>query len=155
MCHRVIVGDESHEGAVHMQVTTIGIDLAKNVFQVHGVDANERVVFNKPLRRSQVLPFFAKLAPCLIGMEACASAHYWARELKKLGHNVRLMPAKDVMAYVKRGKNDAIDAAAGCEAVRCNRQQDRAHRLGGADQEGDLPCSDECCLNSEGSVMER
>jgi transposase len=101
-----------------MQVTTIGIDLAKNVFQVHGVDANERVVFNKPLRRSQVLPFFAKLAPCLIGMEACASAHYWARELKKLGHNVRLMPAKDVMAYVKRGKNDAIDAAAGCEAVR-------------------------------------
>ena len=68
-----------------MQVTTIGIDLAKNVFQVHGVDANERVVFNKPLRRSQVLPFFAKLAPCLIGMEACASAHYWAREVKKLG----------------------------------------------------------------------
>lgn len=105
-------------GAVHMQVTTIGIDLAKNVFHVHGVDANEKVVFNKPLRRSQVLPFFAKLAPCLIGMEACASAHYWARELEKLGHNVRLMPAKDVMAYVKRGKNDAIDAAAACEAVR-------------------------------------
>jgi len=89
-----------------MQVTTIGIDLAKNVFRVHGVDANDKVVFNKP-----------KLAPCLIGMEACASAHYWARELKKLGHNVRLMPAKDVMAYVKRGKNDAIDAAACCEAV--------------------------------------
>ena len=100
-----------------MQVTTIGIDLAKNVFQVHGVDADEKVIFNKPLRRSQVLPFFAKLAPCLIGMEACASAHFWARELKKLGHNVRLMPAKDVMAYVKRGKNDAIDAAACCEAV--------------------------------------
>jgi transposase len=95
----------------------MGIDLAKNVFRVHGVDANEKVVFNKPLRRSQVLPFFAKLAPCLIGMEACASAHYWARGLKKLGHNVRLMPAKDVMAYVKRGKNDAIDAAACCEAV--------------------------------------
>ena len=101
-----------------MQVTTIGIDLAKNVFQVHGVDANDKVLFNKPLRRSQVLPFFAKLAPCLIGMEACASAHYWARELKKLGHNVRQMPAKDVMAYVKRGKNDAVDAAASCEAVR-------------------------------------
>jgi transposase len=101
-----------------MQVTTIGIDLAKHVFQVHGVDANDKVVFNKPLRRSQVLPFFAKLAPCLIGMEACASAHYWARELKKLGHDVRLMPAKDVKAYVKRNKNDAVDAAACCEAVR-------------------------------------
>jgi len=101
-----------------MQVITIGIDLAKNVFQVHGVDANDKVVFNKPLRRSQVLPFFAKLAPCLIGMEACASAHYWARELKKLGHDVRLMPAKDVKAYVKRSKNDSVDAAACCEAVR-------------------------------------
>jgi hypothetical protein len=103
-----------------MQVTKIGIDLAKNVyqFQVHGVDANDMVVFNKPLRRLQVLPFLAELAPCLIGMEACASAHYWARELKKLGHTIRLMPAKDVMAYVKRGKNDAIDAAACCETVR-------------------------------------
>jgi hypothetical protein len=91
MCHRVIVRDVHIEGAVHMQVITIGIDLAKHVFQVHGVDANNKVVFNKPLRRSQVLPFFAKLAPCLIGMEACASAHDWARELKKLGHDVRLM----------------------------------------------------------------
>jgi len=100
-----------------MQVITIGIDLAKNVFQVHGVDANDKVVFNKPLRRSQVLPFFAKLGPCLIGMEACASAHYWGRELKKLKHNVRLMPAKDVKAYVKRNKNDAVDSAACCEAV--------------------------------------
>jgi transposase len=118
MCHKVIVGNESLEGTVHMQVITIGIDLAKNVFHVHGVDANDKVVFNRPLRRSQVLPFFAELAPCLIGMEACASAHYWARELKKLGHSVRMMPAKDVMAYVKRGKNDAIDAAACCEAVR-------------------------------------
>ena len=116
MCHKAIVRDNPIEGAVQMQVTTIGIDLAKNVFHVHGVDANDKVVFNKPLRRSQVVPFFAKLAPCLIGMEACASAHFWARELKKLGHNVRLMPAKDVMAYVKRGKNDAIDAGAGCEA---------------------------------------
>ena len=82
-----------------MQVSTIGFDIAKNVFQVHGIDASEQVVFNKPLRRSQVLPFFAKISPCLIGMEACASAHYWARELTKLGHNIRLMPAKDVMAY--------------------------------------------------------
>ena len=101
-----------------MQATTIGIDLAKNVFQVHGVDAHDKVVFNRPLRRSKVLPFFGKLAPCLIGMEACASAHYWARELKKLGYDVRLMPAKDVKAYVKRNKNDAVDAAACCEAVR-------------------------------------
>ena len=101
-----------------MQVSTIGFDIAKNVFQVHGIDASEKVVFNKPLRRSQVLPFFAKISPCLIGMEACASAHYWARELKKLGHDVRLMPAKDVKAYVKRNKNDAVDAAACCEAVR-------------------------------------
>jgi transposase len=101
-----------------MQVTTIGIDLAKHVFQVHGVDANDKVAFNKPLKRAQLLPFLAKHAPCLIGMEACASAHYWAREIKKLGHDVRLMPAKDVKAYVKRNKNDAVDAAACCEAVR-------------------------------------
>jgi transposase len=101
-----------------MQVSTIGIDLAKNMFQVHGIYANEKVAFNKPLRRTQLLPFLAKLSPCLIGMEACASAHYWAREIKKLGHDVRLMPAKDVKAYVKRNKNDAADAAACCEAVR-------------------------------------
>src|SRR5262249_40698394 len=101
-----------------MQVSTIGFDIAKNVFQVHGIDASEKVVFNKPLRRSQVLPFLAKISPCLIGMEACASAHYWARELKKLGHDVRLMHAKDVKAYVKRNKNDAVDAAACCEAAR-------------------------------------
>ena len=101
-----------------MQVTTIGLDIAKNVFQVHGIDANEKVVVRKQLRRSQVLAFFAALAPCLIGMEACATAHYWARELTKLGHKVRLMPAKDVKAYLKRNKNDAADAAAICEAVR-------------------------------------
>src|SRR6516164_11071907 len=101
-----------------MQAVTIGIDLAKHVFQVHGVSAGDKVVFSKPLRRAQMLPFFARLKPCLIGMEACASAHYWARELKKIGHEVRLMPAKDVKAYVKRNKNDAIDAAACCEAVR-------------------------------------
>ncbi len=101
-----------------MQITTIGFDLAKNVFQVHGIDGCEKVMVQKQLRRAQVLPFFAKLAPCLIGMEACASAHYWAREIRKLGHDVRLMPAKDVKAYVKRNKNDAVDAAACCEAVR-------------------------------------
>src|SRR5216684_4201324 len=79
-----------------MQITTIGLDIAKNVFQVHGIDANEKVVVRKQLRRSQVIAFFEALAPCLIGMEACATAHYWARELTKLGHEVRLMPAKDV-----------------------------------------------------------
>src|SRR5262250_1798868 len=92
-----------------MQVITIGIDLAKNVFQVHGVAANDKVVFNKPLRRSQVLPFFAKLPPCLIGMEACASAHYWARELKKLGHDVRLMQHR-VRDLLIRQRTQAINA---------------------------------------------
>src|SRR6476646_1472918 len=105
-------------GAVQMQITTIGLDIAKNVFQVHGIDADEKVVVRKQLRRSQVRAFFEALPPCLIGMEACASAHYWARELRKLGHEVRLMPAKDVKAYVKRNKNDAVDAEASCEAVR-------------------------------------
>jgi transposase len=97
-----------------MQVTTIGLDLAKRVFQIHGIDAAEKVVVRRQLRRSQVMGFFEALAPCLIGMEACATAHYWARELTKLGHEVRLMPAKDVKAYVKRNKNDAADAEAIC-----------------------------------------
>ena len=101
-----------------MQITTIGFDLAKNVFQVHGIDADEKVVTRKQLRRGQVIGFFAALPPCLVGMEACATSHYWARELAKLGHEVRLMPAKDVKAYLKRNKNDAADAAAICEAVR-------------------------------------
>ena len=101
-----------------MQIITIGLDIAKNVFQVHGIGAGERVVIRKQLRRSQVLAFFEAVPPCLIGMEACATAHYGARELTKLGHQVRLMPAKDVKAYVKRNKNDAADAEAICEAVR-------------------------------------
>jgi hypothetical protein len=83
---RVIVAIESHQRAIDMQVTTIGLDIAKNVFQVHGIDAAEKVVVRKQLRRSQVLAFFKALPPCLIGMEACATAHYWARELTKLGH---------------------------------------------------------------------
>jgi transposase len=99
-----------------MQVTTIGLDIAKNVFQVHGIDAAEKVVVRKQLRRSQVMAFFKGLPPCLVGMEACATAHY--RELMKLGRRLRLMPAKDVKAYVKRNKNDAADAEAICEAVR-------------------------------------
>jgi transposase len=99
------------------RISTIGIDLAKKVFQVHGVDAEGKVVVARKLRRKEVLGFFAKLPPCLIGMEACGSAHYWAREIAKLGHTVKLMPPKYVKAYVKRGKTDAIDAAAICEAV--------------------------------------
>jgi transposase len=98
-------------------VTTIGIDLAKKVFQVHGVDAEGKVVVARKLRRKEVFAFFAKLVPCLVGMEACSSAHYWAREIAKLGHSVKLMPPKYVKAYVKRGKTDAGDAAAICEAV--------------------------------------
>ena len=101
-----------------MEVTTIGLDIAKNVFQVHGIDVAEKVVVRKQLRRGQMLAFFGALPPLLVGMEACATAHYWARELMKLGHQVRLMPAKDVKAYVKRNKNDAADAEAICEAVR-------------------------------------
>src|SRR5216117_3559675 len=119
-----------------MQVTTIGLDIAKNVFQVHGIDAAEKVVVRKQLRRSQVLAFFKALPPCLIGIEACATAHYWARELTKLGHRVRLMPAKDVKAYVKRNKNDAADAEAICEAVR--RPTMRFVRIKSAEQQGQL-----------------
>jgi transposase len=100
-----------------MQVTTIGLDLAKSVFQVHAVDAAGRVVIARALRRGQMLAFFAKLPPCLVGMEACSTAHHWAREIRKLGHDVRLMPPAYVKAYVRRGKNDAADAAAICEAV--------------------------------------
>ena len=99
------------------EVTTIGVDLAKNVFQVHGVDAAGATVIRRQLRRRQVLSFFKKQAPCLVGMEACASAHYWAREMAALGHEVKLMPPRYVKAYVKRNKNDAADAEAICEAV--------------------------------------
>ena len=100
-----------------MQVTTVGLDLAQNIFQVHGITANGTVAFNKSLRRAQLLQFFEKLEPCLIGMEACGSGHHWARQFQKLGHEVRLMPAMYVKAYVKRGKSDAIDAEAICGAV--------------------------------------
>lgn len=100
-----------------MQVTTIGLDLAKNVFQAHGITASGKVVFNRALRRRQVLAFFEKLEPCLVGMEACSTSHYWGRELTKLGHEVKLMPPAYVKPYVKRGKTDAADAEAICEAV--------------------------------------
>jgi transposase len=100
-----------------MNIKRIGIDLAKQVFQVHGVDHQEKSVLRKPLHRSHMLNFFAKLPPCLIGMEACSSAHYWARELQKLGHTVKLMAPQFVKPYVKGNKNDANDAEAICEAV--------------------------------------
>ena len=100
-----------------MQVIRFGIDLAKSVFQVHGVDASGAVVVQRQLRRGQLLKFFARQAPALIGMEACGSAHYWAREMVRLGHDVKLMPPSYVKAYVRRGKNDARDAEGCCEAV--------------------------------------
>jgi transposase len=100
-----------------MKITTIGIDLAKNVFQVHGVDERGKVALKKQLKRVQVLPFFANLPPCLIGMEACASAHYWARKLQALGHTVKLMAPQFVKPYVKSNKHDVADAEAICEAV--------------------------------------
>src|ERR1700730_14045919 len=99
-------------------IPPIGLDLPKSVFQGHGVDEAGEVVARKRLRRGQMLTFFAGLSPCLIGMEACATAHYWARELRALGHEVRLMPPQYVKAFLKRNKNDAADAEAICEAVR-------------------------------------
>jgi transposase len=100
-----------------MQVATIGLDLAKHVLQVHGVDAAGKVVLRRRLRRAQAAEFFAALPPCLVGVEACGTAHHWARVIRSLGHEVRLMPPQYVKAYVRRGKNDAADAAAICEAV--------------------------------------
>ena len=98
-------------------ITTIGLDIAKSVFQVHGVDAGGQVVMRRQLKRRYVLTFFQKLPPCLVGIEACASSHHWSRELGALGHTVRLMPPAYVKPYVKRQKNDAADAEAICEAV--------------------------------------
>ncbi len=100
-----------------MEITTIGLDIAKRVFQAHGVDASGKAVLRRKLQRTEVLAFFAGLPPCLVGIEACATAHYWAREIKALGHEVRLMPPSYVKPYVKRGKTDAADAEAICEAV--------------------------------------
>ena len=99
------------------EITTIGLDLAKHVFQVHGIDPEGTTVLRRRLRRNQVLAFFSRLPRCVVGLEACATAHYWARELGALGHEVRLMPAQYVKAYIKRNKHDAADAEAICEAV--------------------------------------
>lgn len=100
-----------------MQVTTVGLDLAKNIFHVHGVTDDGEVAFNRALRRAQLLKFFERLEPCLVGIEACGTSHHWARELIRLGHDVKLIPPIYVKPYVKRGKSDAADAAAICEAV--------------------------------------
>jgi transposase len=98
-------------------ITTIGLDIAKSVFQVHGVDAQGNVVFRRQLKRRYVLSFFQKLPPCLVGIEACATSHYWSRELQALGHKVRLMPPAYVKPYVKRQKNDAADAETCCPEI--------------------------------------
>jgi transposase len=99
------------------EITTIGVDLAKSVFQIHGIDAEGAVVVRRQLRRNQMLEFFQRLGPCLVGMEACAGSHHWARELGKFGHEVRLMPPSYVKPYVRRGKTDQADAEAICEAA--------------------------------------
>jgi transposase len=113
----VSIKNHEQEEPSAMKVSTVGLDLAKNVFQVHAVDEAGEVIVRKALRRGRVLPFFEGLEPCLIGMEACGTSHYWGRELRALGHEVKLMPPAYVKAYVKRGKTDAGDAAAICEAV--------------------------------------
>ncbi len=118
------------------EVITVGLDLAKYVFQVHGVDDEGNVVIRRQLRRSRVLPFFTKLPPCLVGMEACATAHHWGRSIGALGHEVKLMPPRYVKPYVKRSKNDAADAAAICEAV--TRPTMRFVAVKGPEQQGVL-----------------
>jgi transposase len=100
-----------------MQVTTIGLDLAKNIFRVHGITDDCEVAFNRALQGAQLLKFFECLDPCLVGIEACGTSHHWARELVRLGHGVKLIPPIYVKPYVKRGKSDAADAEAICEAV--------------------------------------
>src|SRR6202167_774734 len=114
----VVVRDHQQREPSMGDITTIGLDLAKTVFQVHAVDEMGSVMMRKRLRRSQVLTFFAGIPPCLVGLEACATAHHWARELIALGHEARLMPPNYVKAYVKRNKHDVADAEAICEAVR-------------------------------------
>ena len=113
----VVINNHEQEEPSAMKVSTVGIDLAKNVFQVHAIDDDGEVIVRRALRRRRVIPFCSKLEPCLIGMEACGTSHFWARELCQLGHEVKLMPPAYVKPYVKRGKTDAGDAAAICEAV--------------------------------------
>ena len=117
-CAKLVFSKNHQEWEPSMsEITTIGLDLAKHVFQVHGIDAQGTTVLRKRLRRGQVLAFFSRIPRCVVGLEACATGHYWARELRALGHEVRLMPAQYVKAYIKRNKHDAADAEAICEAV--------------------------------------
>src|SRR5437763_12400557 len=116
-CQLVFLENHQEREPSMSEITTIGLDLAKHVFQVHGVDAQGTTVLRKRLRRWQVLAFYSRIPRCVVGLEACATAHYWARELGALGHEVRLMPAQYVKAYIKRNKHDAADAEAICEAV--------------------------------------
>ena len=117
MCHVAVFWGTAEEEPPMEEISTVGLDIAKSVFQVHGVDRAGEVVVRRQLKRRQLLGFFGQLRPCLIGMEACATAHHWGRELMKLGHEVRLMPPRYVKPYVKRNKHDAADAEAICEAV--------------------------------------
>jgi transposase len=110
-------------------ITTIGLDIAKTVFQVHAIDAAGNIIIRRQLNRRYVLAFFQKLSPCVVGIEACGSSHYWSREIKALGHTVRLMPPAYVKPYVKRQKNDATDAEAICEAVRRPTRESRRSRV--------------------------
>jgi transposase len=114
----VPLNDPTKEPSTMSMITTIGLDIAKNSFAVHGFDVEGVTVLAKALKRAQIAGFFAKLAPCRVGLEACASAHYWAREITKLGHDVRLIPAQRVKAFLPRQKNDAADAKAIGRAVR-------------------------------------
>ena len=111
------VENATREEPSETQVTTIGMDLAKRVFQVHAVDAAGQVVIRRKLQRAQVLAFFSDIPPCIVGIEACATAHYWARQIASHGHEVRLLPPAYVKPYVRRNKTDAADAEAICEAV--------------------------------------
>jgi transposase len=114
---RLAARQSSSKGAFIVGVTTIGIDLAKNVFQIHGVDSHGHAVLRKQLKRAQLLPYFANLPPCLIGIESCCGSHFFARRLEAFGHTVKLMAPQFVKPYVKTNKNDAADAEAICEAV--------------------------------------